>query len=425
MIIANFNDAVSLDAALQRAFRLWPDPWEAPEVPPRDMLQLYQQGVQNLPPEFRTWLPGQIRGSVNCQRALEELRAESKSEHLLHSFLSPVAEVAPVELSGHISESISPVDTTSPKADAPAVPAAMVEPAPDQVWTTQPRVAHFNGRGMESRYTWQPVNVLLVEAQSVGHRETLWRAIPCTPLWVWGEENVGGDEAVIEVADKGEYVAHFTLEFPVHSLQLYSCVGVAKDAELMAGQAQTTPELALEREQLLDRATWLTATADARLRWYESLAQPAEVAGLDLQRAAVWRDREERNLATANLASLEPVTLGILWREGLSALYKSIMGESLAPGQYRFTARIQDEPQEDADQPGNCLASWQIDDAEACIRLQEGNTFHVVKGNNLDQIIGHGLVQRIAGKTLAKLEVGLWSDFHGANPLTLLFPNSL
>jgi hypothetical protein len=277
---------------------------------------------------------------------------------------------------------------------------------------------------MESRYTWRPVNVLLVEAQSAGRGEVLWRAIPCTPLWVWGEENVGSDEAVIEIEEAGEYVAHFTLEYPVHARQLYACIGEAKEVELEPGHAQTVPELALERERLLDCADWLSAIADARLRWYESLAQPTEAARLDPEKATAWRDRQERNLATANLASIEPATLCILWREDLSKLYQSIAGGDLA-GQYQFTARVQDEPQTDAERPGNCLARWEIDDAEACGRLQDGNTFHVVKGKNFAKIIGHGLIQRIAGRILARLEVGQWSDFRESGPLTLLFPNSL
>ena len=426
MITANFNDAASLDAALEQAFRLWPDPWEAPEVPPRDVLQLYQQGIQNLPSEFRTWLPNQIRASVNCQRALEELRAETNPEHLLHPVVSAFRSDIPPLVSGYIGQTAPPgaEKSLTSQARAPAKSSGAVDPAPDQLWTTRPGVAHFNGRGMESRYTWGPLNVFLVEHQPAGRGEVLWRAIPCTPLWVWGEENVGSDEAVIEIEDGEQYVAHFTLEYPVHARQLYACIGVAKDVELEPGHAQTTPNLALERDRLLDCADWLSATADARLRWYESLAQPPGVLELDLEKATAWRDRQERNLVTASLASLGPVTLCILWREDLSKLYQSIAGGELA-GQYQFTAQVQDAPQEDAERPGNCLARWEIDDAEARGRLQDGNTFHVVKGKDFAKIIGHGLIQRIAGRILARLEVGQWSDFRDPGALTLLFPNSL
>jgi hypothetical protein len=426
MIIANFNDAASLDAALQQAFRLWPDPWEAPEVSPRDILQLYQQGVQNLPSEFRSWLPGQIQASVNCQRALEELRAETNPEHLLHPVLTAFRPGIPPSVSGYIGQTSSSGEEKSPATGARAhpKPVGAVDPAPDQLWTTRPRVAHFNGRGMESRYTWRPLNVLLVEPQPAGRGEVLWRAIPCTPLWVWGEENVGSDEAVIALEDEEEYVAHFTLEYPVHARQLYACIGVAKEVELEPGRAQTTPELVLERERLLDCASWLSATADARLRWYESLAQPPGAAELDLEKATTWRDRQERKIGTANLASLEPVTLCILWREDLSTLYQSITGGDL-PGLFQFAARVQDEPQEDAERPGNCLARWEVDDPEACERLQAGNTFHVVKGKNFAKIVGHGLIQQIAGKILARLEIGRWPDFRETGELTLLFPNSL
>ena len=46
-----------------------------------------------------------------------------------------------------------------------------------------------------------------------------------------------------------------------------------------------------------------------------------------------------------------------------------------------LAATALDEPQEDPDQPGHCLARWQIEDSEAVRRLRERNTFYVVRGD--------------------------------------------
>jgi hypothetical protein len=181
--------------------------------------------------------------------------------------------------------------------------------------------------------------------------------------------------------------------------------------------------LALERERLVDRAEWLCATADARRQWFESMVVPSEATAIDDHKFASWRDQRYRSMPVSSLASLEPGVFCVLWREELSALYRSVLGGELAGG-YEFTAKMQDEPQEDSDRFGQCLAQWQIEDPTAVERLREGNTFHVANGDNFSNIIGHGLVRRVAGRTLARLEIGRWADFNGVRNFTLLFPNS-
>jgi hypothetical protein len=281
----NLDDFASLDAALERAQRLWPNPFEAPDVPPRELLEAFRRGPEHLPQDMRDWLPAQIKQSVNCQLALEVLKTEEDPGHILHPLISP-AEDARLAMTAweefkarHRVAHEQPMEAAVLR-DAPAVPPHTIplgspeEPAVDQIWTTKGDVEIFNGRRPEPRRVWLPMNVLLAEGPIQDRGETLWRAMPCTPLEVWGEENVGDSEAVVNVPVEGEYVVHFRLEYPVSARQLHACIGTVEDSGIVPGNAPTTPELELERERVLECAAWLSATADAQRTRAEASVEP-------------------------------------------------------------------------------------------------------------------------------------------------------
>ncbi len=308
MNLVDFRDLALLDAALERSQRLWPDPFEAPEVPPRDLLEAYRRGPEHLPEKVRGWLPAQIAQSVNCQRAVEMLRAEGDPGHVLHPLISSEEErrLALPNLKSQISNLRSeaarrsaeePVDTLrespAPENLEPEISnlESRVAPEIDQVWTTKADVQIFNGQNLEPRRVWRPMNVLLAEGPIRDAGETIWRAMPCTPLWVWGEENVGDSEAVVNVPGAGDYVVHFRLEYPVSARQLHACIGVAEDRDFAPGNAPSTPELELERERVVEFAAWLSATADARRALREWQADMEEQEQQD-----VWRFRRRMGL---------------------------------------------------------------------------------------------------------------------------------
>lgn len=175
-------------------------------------------------------------------------------------------------------------------------------------------------------------------------------------------------------------------------------------------QEQPVPNWVEETTAALGSA-WRSAAEWLREHAIEAILEPG---------FASWLMASRRLVEEGNLASREPRALCVLWEEDLSALNRSIAAGEIADNLV-FTARVQDEPQEDPDHPGKCLARWQIEDAEAMKRLGEGNIFYVVKGDDSSRIIGGGLVQRVGEAVFANLEVGEWADFYGVEKLVLLF----
>ncbi len=290
MNAVDFQDPVAVDAALRRSQRLWPDPFDAPDVPPRDMLADYMRGgVARLPHVhgYRYYLPKQITESINCQRALEALRAEQDPDHILHPAISAeleehLARQAWEVFKAQLSKSPRPpirstVHGTLPAPVLPPQPPAT--PTADQIWTTSHEVKRFDGFRRQSRYTWHPVNVLLAEGPRPSGDDLVWRAMPCSPLDFWGVENVGDAEAVVEVSGAGTYVVHFQLEYPVSKSQLHAFVGVVADRTVEPGKAAATSELRLERLRLFERAKWLSATADAFLAEWEHKSEVKNSVG--------------------------------------------------------------------------------------------------------------------------------------------------
>jgi hypothetical protein len=155
---------------------------------------------------------------------------------------------------------------------------------------------------------------------------------------------------------------------------------------------------------------------------------PEEIFFVEEPAFAQWRKRRLGNLRRqhASLATDEQRIFCVLWEGGLSDLRHSVDKDGPA-GSHDFAATALDEPQEDPDQPGHCLARWQIEDSEAVRRLRERNTFYVARGDlagDSSHPIGRGQVRKIRESLFAVLEFGKWPDFVGAENLTLLFPGS-
>jgi hypothetical protein len=417
--------AAELERAIRREERLWPDPFEAPEVPPREFLERYCLGVGHLPHEegYRVHLPDQIVESVNCRRALEWLGAQAEPGHFLHRLAqengipSGWAEFKARRFPG--AEEPSPVRRPQARAEA----AAGRPPEPDQIWTTRHRVEFFDGRDerwWRSRYTWQPVEALLAEGPLAADDDEIWRAMPCTPLAVWGEHNVGSQEAVVEAPEAGLYVVHFRLEYPVSREQFHACLGAVAQRETEPGKAPETAELRLERQRLFERALWLPATADAR-RLRAELKPKFEA--LDVSGGSLIRSRRE-GLGVARMGDLERSVMCLLWQAGMAALHTAVAGGLALAGWHEFTAQLMDAWTDRA--PDGVEAKWRITDPTALARLREGDVFLVVKDGRISTPIGEGVVMKYPEHLLAQLETGRWGDFQGAraDDLALLFPGA-
>ena len=235
-----------LSPAYARSLELWPDPFDAPEVPSPGILHAWKQGgIRDAD------LSAQIAGSVDCGRAL--LVAE-----LLEPESPEVAGVLP--------------------ALRPEGPAQ--HPKPGELWTTRRAVEAFVDDVPHCRrWTFSPVSVLLLNGPHAGDDDRLWRAVAVSSLWPEDERNAS--DIPVEAAG-ATFIAHRWLEYPVSESQLHACIGTVSGETLASLEKAepVIPEESVEIARLLAKCAFLPATADARRLQREWWTEQAELLGL-------------------------------------------------------------------------------------------------------------------------------------------------
>ncbi len=415
----DFRDPVALDAALRQSQKLWPDPFDGPEVPPRELLAEYERGgAARLPFEhgYRIYLPKQIAESINCQRALEEIRAENDPGHILHPEIS-AEEQAKIALQAWKSFNASqpqklllPAATGGGKKHGSPTRQSVDVPAVDQIWTTSHEVKRFDGAALESRYTWHPINVLLKLCPMAAGGDVVWRGIPCTPLVFWGEDMVGDEEAIVDVPGTGLYVVHFRLEYPVSQAQLHACVATVADSGIRPGTVQATRDLLLERQRLKECADWLSATADARLAKWK---WQAEISGLLKEVTSQdWSETVKRSGAAVPATAATALTSTLLWKGSLSDFLKQVVRGESPEGMSGFAVKICMAPHED--QKG-VSAQWELKegtDPAIVAALRPGLMFFLVDRSKSCEV-GRGVCQE---QGVLKLTESSLPDIQNSDP---------
>jgi len=279
---------------MEEARRLWPDPGDAPEVPPEHVLRQYLRAPDSLDDDD---LVAQIEESVNCRRALEFLRMESTDQ----PWRNLISSVKDTEVSRVDMEWIETVRAgTRPQPNPPSsTPGSVSEPEIGQIWTTKSRIEISRDHKIRYRHTFLPPRVVIVEGpfsfDSGDISDTFFRCIPLTPDLLW-ENRLADDEALVSLPAGEQAAAHLWLERPVSEDQLERCFGKldtdqagrlrqARTAfarnepippELGGGRKLSLPDDAdtlLERERLHEIASFLCATTDARREEAEWQAQ--------------------------------------------------------------------------------------------------------------------------------------------------------
>lgn len=267
-LFADKSSDAMLSRALLHSLRLWSDPWEAPEVPDPQTLQLYLDAPTQLPPFLRK----QIGNSFNCQRALDLLRADSEQPDSPEEVeWSGIFDSIATAMSGRPENAVRVTVESQSKVDF------IDSWAVGDIVSTQSLVEHWDGDQMSQRQTYKPC-VVLLKRRCGDHpwNDTVFRAVPCSPLDFWPGSCRCEDETLLDLGPHGRWVAHNWLEYPVSAAQLAQRVCSMSFQEIENAPAfPFNPDLdepdapgRLERERLLAIASFLGSTAHARrLQW--------------------------------------------------------------------------------------------------------------------------------------------------------------
>lgn len=219
---------------------LWPDPEDAPLVPPRNYLRAYLEDRESLPPV----LTEQIRGSINCRRALENLSAELLLEDILEEEKSKLDLPSIEEVDELIEE--TNVDNLTHLAKR------------GFVYTTSCFQTQNQEDGSLGYFNFSPQTVLVLSEPC----EEFYQVVPCSPEACWPEENRGFGDLLIEPNGFVPLVAHLWCEMNIPATHLRNWVGQVELphlSELSFDPPEGLDELAtLQVRQLQANAEYLT-----------------------------------------------------------------------------------------------------------------------------------------------------------------------
>jgi hypothetical protein len=240
---------------------LWPDPFEAPGVPPADVLLRLAENPSEDPD-----LVAQIQENTEARRAL----FSALSLRGLVGIQSRTKALTPISRRQYatcLGES----------------------PHFGEIRHTSPVVEAFDGSQLVHRRTWTPPMALIVsEPQDMGF-DHVCRAVLCSVEEVCDEEILESTANLVFTDAAGfRYVAHLDLEYPVSTAQLGALVGQVEGSEVVALQEVMLAHLAGEDHprlcspgvlsthgravyrRMAANANWLAATAEARRDHYEA-----------------------------------------------------------------------------------------------------------------------------------------------------------
>jgi hypothetical protein len=263
------DPALEGGAAFEESMGLWPNPFDAPGVPPLGVL-LRLAGH----PEEDPNLVAQIQGIIEARRAL--FSALSLGGLVgLQTRTKPLTPISRRQYATCLGE----------------------PPHFGEIRQTTPVVEAFDGNQIVPRRTWTPPMALIVsEPQDMGF-DHVCRAVLCSVREVCDEEILESTANLAFTDSAGfRYVAHFDLEYPVSTAQLGALVGQVEGSEVVALQEVMLAHLTGEDHprlcsastlsthgravyrRMAANADWLAATAEARREHYE--AQQQEIANV-------------------------------------------------------------------------------------------------------------------------------------------------
>jgi hypothetical protein len=252
------------------------------------------------------------------------------------------------------------------------------------------------------------------------------------------------DEILVSVPERGEFVAHLWLNYPVADAHLESYLGeiTAEDAEnvqvalpaFAEGLPLTNEEragLPLDpaldsetlrlRRQLHGRASYLSATVDAWTRMAEDSAITINKTRFDADVVTPWVDPRVPVLDRDDTG--EARNRGLLWQGTLWDFRQSARTGGPLPGLVTFLARLVVPLQPRPTDRAACMGQWSLEwpEAKTASPLRGGERFFVLHPPR-GRILGVGLVE--PGGRQAVLKTGEWIEFERtpAEQLVLLIP---
>jgi hypothetical protein len=230
---------------------LWPDPFAAPDVPPRKSLLAALTDPNSVPP----WLVAQIARSVQCQRALAVLEAV---DLLRENDRQPLRDVRFPSLSnprvGVVSEWFA-----------------------HMLCSTRSVIPFF----AESRLGWQqsgnPPDVLLVSGPFEVDGIRAWKGYLCNLANEWPDELPLPDQTMpLRLASGLDFLVHAGIQCDVAEGQLYGSFGTAQASIFPTPKAAPSAPpclamtLAVAKQRLLQGALWLESGLLAERKWRRS-----------------------------------------------------------------------------------------------------------------------------------------------------------
>lgn len=219
--------------------RLWPDPFDAPEVPSRQFLETWlKTDEQNRDSDISE----QIRESEACRRAIQLIR----DEELLgishrDEALAAMARAGLAPAAGAPSKPLPPMPTNYFKGDSFAMGWEV-----GQIVRCN-SVVHIPRDGMiRKRILREPPLVILMERKRLLTGESCWGGFLCSSA-NWWSDFLADDDVVISVIKGRDYVAHLWVEITLSETQLGAWIATAAKASLQAiheliGSLPTRPE---------------------------------------------------------------------------------------------------------------------------------------------------------------------------------------
>lgn len=361
---------------IRNSLELWPDPFEAPDVPGRETLRLYLES----PSLLAEGLFAQISESIHCQRALEFLAEGDEVPEREDTWLTTAAH----DIIAHQSTS-TPI-TESP----PASPIPDRFPEPGLLFSTKSEVDFWDGEKLTIRRTYHPLTVLILTPEiTLPWKDAIFRAVACTPADFWPQDWRAEDEILISTSDGREYIAHLWLEYPVSLSQLEGLIGELSDIPLQedgsldltsfssAGESLhplLDASIFLERDRLHERAAFLGATAQARRLAHEAGASPNESPLEELLTEVSEQMGQERWLQTvAEYEAEPPFLLAAQTQEPMTRVSVIELAElekwaaqlearevKESEPHTQIGAKLIDPPQPDPDFPGKGYILWEL-----------------------------------------------------------------
>lgn len=404
MMDCNFsplNPAFPGGAAHAWSCRLWPDPFEAPEVPPADILQrLFANPDQD--PDLLV----QIEGSATCARAVAALKARE----LLFGQLEKVKPLKPLR------EQLCPA----------AVPES--PPAFGEIWRTRMVVEGFDGEKIVPRKTWSPPLAFITgEPQSVGF-DTVCRAMLCSLRELCDDEIAAVDADIIRLESGHEFVVHFAFEYPVSLSQLEVCLGTIDpfegaalqekiaafsmpEEESGAAADQLSPAVATGLERLAEFGAWLASNAEARLDRQNASVAIENSSGTNPRLEVALFPGLVREFGFEDLALAaeggKRWTNALVWTGGLAAV------KSAKPAR----AELIEFPA--GQENGEATGQWRLE-LDAGRRLGEGTEFLLAQAST-GRVMGAG---RAGTEGYLELETGGGFEEIPVADWILLFPEA-